>query len=117
VAVDAFGCAYVTGLTKSTNFPVSAGAFQSSLRGNSDALVAKFTYNQIANTLVKDYASYLGDWYDDVGAGIALDNRGSAFVTGGTELNIGPNTHISDAFVVKLKDAGHTPLDLLLLGN
>ncbi len=33
IAVDAFGHAYVTGHTNSTNFPVTPGAYQTSIGG------------------------------------------------------------------------------------
>jgi hypothetical protein len=43
VAVDAAGDAYVAGSTLSSNFPVSAGAFQTSMTGYTDAFISKFT--------------------------------------------------------------------------
>jgi len=42
IAVDAGANAYVTGVTLSTNFPTTAGAFQTTLGGATDAFVAKF---------------------------------------------------------------------------
>src|SRR2546425_9844516 len=43
IAVDASGNAYVTGLTASTDFPTTPGAFQTTFRGGTqDAFVAKF---------------------------------------------------------------------------
>ncbi len=41
VALDALGNAYLAGLTNSTNFPVTGGAYQSSNAGGYDAFVAK----------------------------------------------------------------------------
>jgi hypothetical protein len=41
IAVDSAGSAYVTGTTKSTNFPKTLLAFQQSLKGGADAFVAK----------------------------------------------------------------------------
>jgi hypothetical protein len=41
VAVDASGAAYVTGRTRSEDFPVSSGAFQTTYAGYEDAFVAK----------------------------------------------------------------------------
>jgi hypothetical protein len=45
VAVDAAGRAYVTGDTGSTNFPVTAGAFQRTFAGFSDAFLTVFPAN------------------------------------------------------------------------
>ena len=41
IAVDGTGSTYVTGWTDSTNFPTTAGAFQTTYAGNDDAFVAK----------------------------------------------------------------------------
>jgi hypothetical protein len=41
IAVDSVGNAYVTGRTKSVNFPVTLGAFQTKVAGGLDAFVAK----------------------------------------------------------------------------
>ncbi len=41
IAVDATGSAYITGGTGSTNFPVTAGAFQTTEGGLTDAFIAK----------------------------------------------------------------------------
>jgi hypothetical protein len=45
VAVDGLGRAYVTGDTNSTNFPVTAGAFQRTFAGFSDAFLTVFPAN------------------------------------------------------------------------
>jgi len=42
IAVDAVGCVYVTGRTKSTDFPTTGGAFQSAFGGpDADGFVAR----------------------------------------------------------------------------
>ena len=44
VDVDSAGNAYVTGVTSSTDFPVTLGAFQTSSGGNADAFFMKFLF-------------------------------------------------------------------------
>ena len=41
IAVDSHGNAYITGVTSSADMPTTAGAFQTALKGASDAFVAK----------------------------------------------------------------------------
>jgi hypothetical protein len=43
IAVDASGNAYVTGSTDCYNFPTTPGTLQTTLGGNSDAFVSKFS--------------------------------------------------------------------------
>jgi Beta-propeller repeat len=79
IAVDSAGSAYLTGSTDSTNFPL-ASPFQMAQAGNGDAFVAKA--NAAGSGVV--YSSYLGGSGGDLGAGIAVDSGGSAYLTGYT---------------------------------
>jgi hypothetical protein len=93
IALDAFGDAYVTGKATSSNYPVTSGAFQSSLSGASDALVTEFS-----NTGFVVYSSYLGGTGTEnelspapqsgIGA-IAVDSTSNAYVAGATESTTG----------------------------
>ncbi len=95
IAVDAAGNAYVTGHTNSADFPVTRGAFQTSVTfsdqcdgGCTHAFVAKLT----ADGTSLAYATYLaGDDYDE-GDGIAVDDRGSAYVAGAPSYRNFPTT-------------------------
>jgi hypothetical protein len=78
IAVDASGAAYITGRTTSTDFPVTPGAFDSSLAIQADAFVVKL--NADGSNLV--YATYLGGLGDQHGLGIAVDGSGNAYVGG-----------------------------------
>src|SRR3989442_1243037 len=80
IAVDAVGNAYVTGSTGSSNFPTTAGAFQTTLGPGGDAFVTKL--NPTGSALV--YSTYLGGTGFDEGFGIALDAAGNTYVTGET---------------------------------
>lgn len=114
IAVDASNNAYVTGVTGSTNFPTTEGAFQTTLGdcpGCRDAFVAKL--NADGSTLV--YSTYLGGSADDGGSDIAVDTSGNAYVTGTTRSTNFPTANAVqpnfggagyDAFVVKLNSGG-----------
>jgi hypothetical protein len=90
LAVDAGGNAYVTGTTKSSNFPTTANAFDRSLAippncprcatDNTDGFA--FKLNAAGSGLT--WSTYLGgvDW--DAPRGIAVDGSGNAYVTGET---------------------------------
>jgi hypothetical protein len=84
IAVDSAGNALVTGATLSTDFPVTAGAFQSTCPSCAskttplpDAFVAKL---DPTGSVV--YATYLGGSGNDQGLAIATDSVGNAYVTG-----------------------------------
>jgi hypothetical protein len=75
IAVDSFGNAYVTGYTRSPNFPTTPGAFQTTFGGGyGDAFVSKL--NAAGSALL--YSTYLGGSGEDGGSGIAIDASGNA---------------------------------------
>ena len=85
IAVDATGNAYITGDTTSANFPVTTGAFRTTLMlpggpGNNDGFVAKF------NTNLSGTASLVYSSFCDVSApfsnSIDIDPAGNAYVAG-----------------------------------
>ena len=111
IAVDGGGNVYVTGLTRSANFPTTVGAFQTTSGGMQDAFVTKL--NPTGTGLI--YSTYLGGSSDDEGKGIVVDAAGNAFVTGRTSSINLPTTagafqttfgSVQDAFVTKLNFAG-----------
>src|SRR5206468_1945773 len=112
IAVDADGAAYVTGYTASSNFPVSSGAVQGTLRGGLDAFILKLS--AAGSALL--YSTYLGGTAGDVGQGIAIDTAGAAYVTGYTASSNFPHTAgvvqgtyrggVDDAFVTKVNATG-----------
>ena len=91
IAVDAAGHAYVTGNTGATNFPTTAGAFQTSNlagAGNNSAFVTEV--NPGGTALV--YSTYLGGNSQTFGNGIAVNAAGDAYVTGETYASNYPTT-------------------------
>ena len=79
IAVDNASNAYVTGRTRSTDFPTS-NPFQPTNRGFTDAFVAAIDPTGV--TLL--YSTYLGGNNDDGGNGIGVDSAGNAYVIGST---------------------------------
>ncbi|MDX6475434.1 MAG: hypothetical protein QOH95_945 [Gaiellaceae bacterium] len=122
IAVDSAGNAYVTGQTKSSNFPTTANAFDRSLNipancprcatDNTDGFVTKL--NATGSALV--YSTYLGGTDYDAPHGIAVDASGNAYVDGETLSNtdfpttagsFSPTSHGQyDIFATKLNTTG-----------
>ncbi len=80
LAVDSGGNAYIAGTTNSTNFPVTAGAFQTQFTAVQDAFVAKV--NPSGNALV--FCSLLGGSAFNWANGIAVGSGGIVYVDGYT---------------------------------
>lgn len=126
IAVDSVGSVYLTGETRSTNFP-TVNAFRSVFGGfdvaaGGDAFVTKI--NAAGSAL--SYSTYLGGSKGEVGRGIAVDAAGSAYITGNTNslnfpaqngmdgsFNLGPG----DAFVTKFSDSGSLAYSTYLGGS
>lgn len=111
IAVDSATNACVAGTTDSPLFPTTAGAYDRSLNGGTDAFIAKL--NATGSTLL--FSTYLGGTFDDVSAGIAVDASNNVYVTGSTVSLDFPTTPdaatrnnrgLADAFVAKLDSAG-----------
>ena len=125
IAVDSAGNAYVTGDAGTTNFPTTAGAFQTSPMGF-DTFVTKL--NAAGSALV--YSARFGGNLDDFGRGIALDSAGAAYITGWTvcrsanctfpTVNAFQPTYAggnNDAFVVKINSNGSALVYSTYLGG
>ena len=129
---DAFGLAvrmgeaYLTGETRSMDFPTVGGlaAPNDTLQGFNDAFVARL--NAAGDALV--YATYLGGGDVDQGNGIAVDGDGDAYVGGTTKSGdfpaVGglpaPNDGFrggADGFVARLAAAGNALVYATFLGG
>ena len=102
---------YAQGSTFSTDFPTTAGAFQTTLGGGADTWVAKV--NAAGNALV--YSTYLGGSGEELcGSQIAVDPTGNVYVNGNTNSTDFPtvnplqasNAGGDDAFLTKLNANG-----------
>jgi len=123
----------VTGSTVSTDFPITTGAFQTVCGTPTfckDAFVTKL--NPDGSGLV--YSTYLGGSggggpFGDLGAGIAVDSAGNAYVTGTTFSSDFPTENalqpskgerfstLSDAFITKLNPEGSALIYSTYLGG
>ncbi len=109
IVVDGYGNAYVTGETRSTDFPTK-NPFQATNGGWDDAFITKISSS--GSDLY--YSTYLGGNGSDAGYGIALDGSGNAYITGGTGSTVFPtkspfqatNGGVSDAFITKISSSG-----------
>jgi Domain of unknown function (DUF4214)/Beta-propeller repeat len=117
IAVDSAGNIYIDGLTDTTDFPTTTGAYETAYQGgNFDAFVTK--YNS-SGTVV--WSTYLGSPGDDEAFSIAVDTSQNVYVGGITssvqfpQLDAvqSPLTTINstnDGFVTELNPAGSTIL-------
>ena len=131
IAIDSAGNAYVTGQTKSSNFPTTGGAFDRSFNVDTcprcgidqyDAFVTKL--NAAGSGLV--YSTFLGGFDIDDALGIAVDTANNAYVTGETGSQNFPTTAGAfdtskngafDVFVTKLNAAGSALVYSTYLGG
>ncbi|MGA2880632.1 MAG: SBBP repeat-containing protein [Bryobacteraceae bacterium] len=122
IALDPLGNIYVTGVTASSDFPVTNGAFLTHAPGTQDAFIAKFSPG-----FGLQYSTYLGGGGADSGLAIAVDSTGAAYVTGQTASTAFPVTvgafrtsndgGVSDCFVSKLNPAGNALAYSTFLGG
>jgi hypothetical protein len=111
VAVDAQGSAYITGVSDSSDYPTTSGAYRTANPNtNGDAFVAKFSPD--GSRLV--YSTLLGGLGEEIAWGIAVDGNANAYVTGYTYSFDYPTAGAfqaasggaPDAFLTKLDAAG-----------
>jgi hypothetical protein len=121
IAIDGAGNAYVTGTTKSSNFPTTNGAFDRTANipancprcgtDHTDGFV--FKLNAAGSALA--YSTYLGGTDTDSPRAITVDGAGSAYVVGETPSPDFPTTAGAfrrtsagqyDMFVTKLNPSG-----------
>jgi hypothetical protein len=112
VATDAAGNVYMAGYTQSTSGIASAGGFQTTSGGLTDAFLAKFNAN--GNIL---WSTFYGGAGDDYANDVATDNLGNVVMCGSANSNSGIasaggfqntlNAGSQDAFVVKFDANGN----------
>jgi hypothetical protein len=109
ITVNSAGNAYVTGQTKSTNFP-TANALHATGAGGFDVFVSELSAT--GSSLI--FSTYIGGSADDSGTAIALDGSDNIFVAGGTGSSNFPTQGalqatfggVLDGFVLELNPGG-----------
>jgi hypothetical protein len=124
IAVDGAGAAYVSGFSGSLNYPTTAGAFDRTQNGGGDAFVTKI--DPAGSALA--YSTYLGGagFSFEGSNGIAVDDEGSAYVTGFAGSAAFPTTPgafdtthggSNDVYVTKLDSSGSALVYSTFLGG
>ena len=125
VAIDSSGNAFVTGWTRSVNFPITPGAFSVNNHGWEDVFVVKL--NDTGSGPL--YSTYLGGTSADIGLSITVDASGKAYVAGKTmsrDFPVTPGAYDQgfnnpdyeyDAFVAKIGAAGNSLVYSTFLGG
>ncbi|MCA1032798.1 SBBP repeat-containing protein [Bacillus timonensis] len=120
IAVDSAGNTYVTGSTRSSNFP-TVNAIDANIDGPEDVFITKI--NSAGDAIV--YSTYLGGSSNDFGQSIAVDSAGNAYITGSTTSSNFPTVNAidtsyngnEDAFVTKINAAGNAIVYSTFLGG
>ena len=122
IALDQLGNVYLTGMTLSSDFPQAPNTVRAA-NGTTKAFVTEFSSD--AASLI--YSHPLGGSGENIGTGIAVDDRGAAYVTGYTTSTDFPVTKgafsttygggNSDGFVAKVAPAGGSLVYATYLGG
>ena len=87
ISTDSEGNIYITGNTRDKNFPATEGAYQTEIKGEADAFVAKLTPE---GELV--FASLIGGTKREHHTGLTVDDEGYIYMIGGTHSSDFPVT-------------------------
>ena len=78
IVLDSSGDAFVVGTTGSSNFPVTSGAYQTTLKGSSSVFVTEFNPSGAKEI----FSTLLGGSRYDYGSAVALDSKGNVYAAG-----------------------------------
>lgn len=133
ISVDTTGIAYIAGITRSVDYPVSFWAYNknindtSSINNPGDAFSAKISSS--GSDLL--YSTFIGGFGKDAAYGIVLSSDNNIYITGATdsknfpthsnafdnELNHKSTGTAGDAFVLKLKNTGDSLIYSTFIGG
>ncbi len=120
IDIDSTGSAYISGITSSTNFPTTVGAFDTNLvAGSAETFITKI--NPLGNSLY--YSTFL---FHSGRSEIVVDEIGSAYFVGKVFSSVIPITTVTfdtsfngedDIAIVKLNQTGNELLYATYLGG
>ncbi|MGB0384536.1 MAG: SBBP repeat-containing protein, partial [Ardenticatenaceae bacterium] len=126
VALDSAGNIFMTSTTESSDFPTTAGSYDTTFDGATNMFVSKLS--SAGDVLL--YSTFIGGSYLERGYGLTLDSAGNIVVTGDTDSKDFPTTKGSydttynsissrstDAFVFKLNPAGDALIYSTFIGG
>ncbi|NRA96181.1 MAG: hypothetical protein HRU14_08240, partial [Planctomycetes bacterium] len=122
LGVDPSGAVTVTGLTDSSDFPVTVGAFDTFYNGDYDAFVTRLDPSGV--TVL--WSTFLGGGGQDYGSALGIDASGSVTVAGTANSSNFPTTTGAfdtthgggqDGFVSRLDESGSALLWSTFLGS
>ena len=121
ITTDSLGNLYIVANSSSSDFPISQSAYQDTLGGKQDAIIASFS----PDLKKLRFSTYLGGTDDDATYSLLLENN-SIYACGGTKssnlplLNSGHNKSYSDsvdAFIVRFDTLGRSLLASTFYGR
>ncbi len=114
IVADDEGNTYISGTTRDKNFPATAGAYQTALKGEADAFVAKISPD---GKIV--FATLIGGSKREHHTGITVDKEGYIYLVGGThspDFPVTPGAYdtsfngegewAGDVYIVKMDPSG-----------
>jgi hypothetical protein len=126
LAVDTSGNAYIAGTTTSIDFPITAGAYQSSY-GSYVGSTKGFVLKVSANGALLNFATYLGGSGNDSISALRLDSQNDIYIAGVTYSSDFPTVGNSyyapatgsqnSAFVTKMKPDGSALIYSAIFGG
>jgi hypothetical protein len=123
IGVDSNGNAIVSGVTWSSSFPTTAGAYDTVFSGSTDCIV--FKLDSTGSSLL--FSTFIGGSGSDNGRAIVIDSTGNAYITGTTGSGNFPTTSGAfseshsggtyDSYILKLDSSGSSVLYSSFVGG